>query len=118
MMSLMTLSASRRLNAVLGECLVLDAEPALEVEAELGLDRAPCPVGDVGSGIRRFGKKTMRRDRTPMRTMRMGPALRIPAGCYTKALPDAVGGGVIPSAPGRRRRGAILRIRRIRVRTS
>ena len=79
----------RRL-AVLGQRLVLDAEAALQVEPELGLDRARLRPALDESGSLRPGKKSMRRAATPMSRMRMGPALRIRAGWYTKR-PTAAG---------------------------
>ena len=59
--------------------LVLDAEAALEVEAELRLDR-PLAVGGRASGRRRPGTKSMMRASKPMMRMRMGPVLRIDGG--------------------------------------
>src|SRR6267142_5473127 len=50
------------------------------------------PSADELSGNRRFGKKSMRRARTPIRRIRAGPALRIEAGCYTERPSDAVTG--------------------------
>ena len=52
------------------------------------------PSALVESGSWRPGKNTMMSARTPMSRMRMGPALRIEAGCYTEhraAAPEAVG---------------------------
>ena len=88
MMSLMTPMPRASGHAVLGQGLVLDPQAALEVEPELGLDEPPLAVGRRRIGQPQPGKKPMSRASTPMTTMRMGPALRIPAGCYTKAPRD------------------------------
>ena len=58
--------------------LVLDAETALQVEPELRLDRAAARVAGIGRV--RPGTKSMMRARTPMMTIRIGPALRISGG--------------------------------------
>ena len=49
------------------------------------------PVGLLASGSVRPGTKQMMRASTPMTAMRIGPALRIEAGCYTEPRPTAAG---------------------------
>ena len=64
--------------------LVLDAQAALEVEAQLRLDRPPRPVGALRVGKLESGEEIDDEGEIPMSRMRIGPALRIEAGCYTE----------------------------------
>ena len=65
------------------------------------------PDGLLESGTVRLGAKQTMRARTPMTAMRIGPALRIEAGCYTEPPRTAVG----RSGPEPRRRPTTVRPR-------
>ena len=62
--------ARARELAVLGQGLVLDAEAALEVEAQLRLDHRGAPLASVWNGSLRPGQKSRTSAARPMMTIR------------------------------------------------